>query len=62
MEQPTHATEPHFRQWCWEGSGGERRGGEGVEGRRKKLQYWITTSQACASLLVAEHAAFCHNK
>ena len=31
MEQPPHTTEPHFRQWCWEG--GEGRGGEGRERR-----------------------------
>ena len=44
----------------WRGE--KRRGGNGVEGRGEKLQYWITTCQARASLLVAEHAAFRHNK
>ena len=39
MEQPPHTTEPHFRQWCWEGrggEGGEGRGGEGREGRERR--------------------------
>ena len=34
MEQLPHTTEPHFRQWCWEGRGG-REGKEG-EGRGGK--------------------------
>ena len=38
MEQLPHTTEPHFRQWCWEGGkgrGGEGRGGEGRRGEGK---------------------------
>ena len=38
MEQLPHTTEPHFRQWCWEGRGGE--GGEGRGGRGGDEMGW----------------------